>query len=251
MSTTTFTPFQGGTFTFGCHEKISCFNKCCAKLRLVLTPYDIIRMRSRLHISSGRFLDLHTETVNEPGARFPMVRLTMSDNEAQSCPFVTPAGCSIYEDRPGACRIYPVGRAATIVSGEKDARAEYFMVREPHCMGFREPLRWTMDEWLSHEGVAEYNAMNDQWLEILTSRKSLGDGRHAASKLRMFFMASYNPDAFRKFLFESSFFDQFQIEPELRARLADDDVELLTFAVRWLRFSLFGEHTLRTKNPHR
>lgn len=239
-----FRPLKG-SFRFRCHKEISCFNKCCAKLRLILTPYDILRMKNRLGLSSEAFLEKYTETVIEKQSRFPMVKLRMEQGGG-ACPFVTGEGCSIYRDRPGACRLYPVGRASTKVEGEDDAREKFFLVRESHCLGFEEDMSWTVEEWLAHEGVKEYNAMNDEWMEIITSSKRFGSGDNTR-KFQMFFMASYNLDSFRNFVFESRFLDLFRVDEKLREDLRSDDVALMKFGFTWLRFSLFGDKTLEVK----
>ena len=177
-----------------------------------------------------------------------MVKLKMREGQKQACPFVTNDGCSIYEDRPEACRLYPVGRASAMVDGEKDARKRFFMVAESHCQGFKEKHEWTLDDWINHEGVREYSSMNDQWLGIITSPKSLGPKTHLPQKHQMFFMASYNLDKFRGFLFKSGFFDRFQVDSDLKERLKSDDTTLMSFAFDWLKFSLFGEKTIQLKS---
>lgn len=176
-----------------------------------------------------------------------MVTLRMDHDEKKKCPFVTKEGCTIYEDRPGACRIYPLGRASLKPYPEKNAREKYFLVNEEHCLGFQEDKEWTLEEWMAHEGVNEYNKMNDKWLEIITCRKSLGSDKDSGRKLQMFFMASYNLDRFKTFLFNTKFFKLFQVEQDLEEKLASDDVELMKFAFDWLKFSLFGENTLKLK----
>jgi len=238
----------GHRFNFRCHKEISCFTKCCADLKLVLTPYDILRMKNRLGISSDQFLDRYTEIRMDQNPRFPMVTLKMNRDENRACPFVTPAGCALYEDRPGACRIYPLGRAALRVEREKDTREKFFVVDEDHCLGFQEEREWAVAEWMTSEGMDEYNAMNDQWLEVITSSKSLGQEKEIPRKIQMFSMASYNLDKFRLFVFESRFFDVFEVPSDLRDRLASDDVALLNYAMDWLKFSLFGENTITLKN---
>lgn len=242
-----FKPLEGNEFLFRCHKGVPCFTKCCARLRLILTPYDILRMKNRLGLSSDEFLERYTDTVVDDQHRFPMVRLKMRQHQGKTCPFVTPEGCTIYEDRPGACRLYPLGRASTMVDGERDAREKFFIIVEPHCQGFEAGQCWTLEEWLESEGVNEYNAMNDQWLKIVTSAKRLGKDK-AIQKYQMFFMASYNLDKFRKFLFESRFFDLFKVGSEKRKELECQDVALMKFGVEWLKFSLFGIKTLLQKS---
>lgn len=234
-------------FHFRCHKEISCFTECCAKLRLVLTPYDIIKIKHRLKIRSDEFLEVYTDSVLEGSQRFPLVLLKMREDHEKACPFVTKEGCSIYEDRPGACRLYPVGKASAVAKGKKDGLKKFFMVKEPHCRGFEEDKSWKIDEWVNHEGVEEYDILNDKWFEIFTSRESLGETDHATKKHQMFFMASYNLDRFRDFVFNSKFLDLFEIEKELEEQIAVDDIALMNFGFDWLKFSLFGEQTLKVR----
>lgn len=246
-----FRPLEDGVFHFRCHPGISCFTECCARLHLILTPYDILRMKHRLALRSDEFLDRYAETFTKDGTRFPMVKLRMGQDQEGRCPFVTPEGCAIYEDRPGACRLYPVGRAAAAVQGQKTARERFFIVVEPHCQGFKEKTKWTVDEWLAHEGVREYMAMNDAWLEIVSSPKSLGPEAHLQQKHQMFFMASYNLDGFRRFIFKSLFLTRFEVPSSLQEAMATDDVALMKFGFEWLKFSLFGEKTIQPKRQSR
>ncbi|MDZ7699555.1 MAG: YkgJ family cysteine cluster protein [Deltaproteobacteria bacterium] len=243
----TFRPLSENGFQFRCDPDVSCFTECCARLQLTLTPYDILRMKHRLGLSSEAFLDQYSEPFVKKGSRFPMVKLKMMAEEGGRCPFVTAEGCAIYEDRPGACRLYPVGRASAAVADQKGAREKFFLVVELHCRGFNENTQWTLEEWLKHEGVSAYNAMNDAWLQILSSPKSLGSNRHVQQKQQMFFMASYNLDTFRRFVFESPFLKRFDVSSERCEKLASDDVELMTFGFEWLKFSLFGETTVRPR----
>ena len=238
-----FQPLEGDTFQFACHPGVSCFNQCCADLNLILTPYDILRLKNRLGLSSDRFLDMHTTTSTEDQDRFPKVMLRMSETPGRPCPFVRPEGCSVYEDRPGACRIYPIGRGSA-----KGGREFYFVVKEDHCLGFTQERKWIVEEWLADQGVDEYNTINDLWMEIITSRASMGPPEQLMKKMQMFFMVSYNLDRFRDFVFKSRFLELFNLDAELVDQAREDDVTLLKLGFDWLRFSLFGEKTMPLKN---
>ena len=174
-----FEPLAGTSFRFGCHKGISCFNRCCAGLRLILTPYDILRMKIRLGFSSDEFLERYADAKMDAHPRFPMVTLRMEDDGNKNCPFVTPEGCRIYEDRPGACRIYPLGRAAMKVDREKDAREKFFLVHEGHCLGFQEEKEWSKREWMAHEGVDEYA---DQTVFWVFHGSRCHNGRHVTTE---------------------------------------------------------------------
>ena len=79
----------GDTFRFRCHPQVACFNRCCRNLNLYLYPYDVIRLRVRLAISSDEFLDRHADVVLRPGNHFPEVLLRMADTSEKTCPFLT------------------------------------------------------------------------------------------------------------------------------------------------------------------
>jgi Fe-S-cluster containining protein len=242
-----FEPLQENRFSFLCHRNMECFTRCCAGLNLVLMPYDLLRLKNRLRISSEAFLDAYTEMRFDRHPRFPMLVLKMKDEERRRCPFVRPEGCTVYADRPSACRIYPIGRAAIYPGSAASTREKYFVVHEEHCLGFTQRHEWTIEEWVADQGLKEYDGMNSAWLEIVTSARSLGPEKEIPRKIQMFCMASYNLDSFRSFVFKSRFMDLFDVTPELRNRLASEDEALLAFAMDWLKFSLYGMKTMRFK----
>jgi len=240
-------PIQDGRFRFACHRSLPCFTKCCANLNLVLTPYDVVRIKNRLNLSSKVFLEKYTTSHVDENYGVPVVKLRMNDDKDRRCPFLSPEGCTIYEDRPGACRIYPLGRAASKIREKDKAGEYYFMVKEPHCLGFNEDKEWTVEEWIKDQGLDEYNAMNDLFMDITAGRnsraiKALGDQR-----LSMFYMACYSLDEFRRFVFESTFLERFVIDQDIIDRIKVDDIELMKFGYKWLQFALFGEKTIRTR----
>ena len=62
-----------GKFQFHCHPGVACFNACCKGIDIALTPYDILRLKNRLGISSTEFLVRHT-TRFDMDARGPLMR---------------------------------------------------------------------------------------------------------------------------------------------------------------------------------
>jgi hypothetical protein len=164
---------------------------------------------------------------------------------------VSLGGCTVYSDRPGACRFYPIGRAVISVGGSntdiRNIKEDFFIVREAHCRGFEEYKEWKLDEWIKNESIEEYNRINDRWFEIVTSGKGMGDECHLEKKLQMYMMACYNLEEFKSFVFKSSFFDHFTVSDDEKAKIEQDEKELLLFGLKWLRFSLYGEKTMRMK----
>jgi hypothetical protein len=64
---------------------------------------------------------------------------------------------------------------------------------------------------------------------------------------QMTFMALYNMDKFREFVFKSSFLDRFVIDDVSIEKLKRSDVELLKFAFDWIKFGIFGQKPFKSK----
>lgn len=101
------------SFSFACHNQVKCFNSCCSDVNIFLTPYDVLRLKNRLGITSQEFIDLYTVFPVEKHLQYPVLVLKLREDETKNCHFVNPdTGCTVYEDRPWACRMYPVGLAS-------------------------------------------------------------------------------------------------------------------------------------------
>lgn len=236
------------TFRFACGPQVPCFTECCRKLELLLTPYDVLRLSRRLGLTSADFLDTHCIIRWRTAHGFPEVMLKMEQEEGKRCPFVTPEGCSIYEDRPGACRIYPLGRASTSHPLDGARREFYFTVREAHCRGFEEQCHWKVREWLGDQGMEDYNRINDLLMEIYVYRTRGKKITLGPQHVQMFMMACYNLERFRDFIFKSAFLRKFEVDDHTVASIREDDVKLLEFAFLWLKFALFSEPTLKVRS---
>jgi len=244
-------PIQDQAFRFVCNKALPCFTKCCANLNLVLTPYDILRLKNRLNLSSEEFLQKYSTNHVDEAYGVPVVQLKMNTETTRRCPFVGPEGCAVYEDRPGACRLYPLGRAASKIFDGYPAKEYYFVVKESHCLGFMEEREWTVQEWVINQGMDEYNAMNDAFLNITAGGQANTMKTLSDQQLQMYYMACYNLDEFRRFVFETTFMDKFDIPQDVQQRIKTDETELMVFACQWLKFSLFGEKTIQMSSRHR
>ena len=234
---------------FECHPKVSCFTACCHNIKIVLTPYDILVLRKRLNMPAHEFITEYTEPTYLEKTDMPGVQIKLA-GEKNGCPFVSPEGCTVYPDRPSACRYYPVGMADFHEGGSDDAAEDkfFFLVKEPHCKGHEEPKRWTIREWRTDQGVDLRDEMNKEWLRLVMRRKSFGlQATLSEAAKRMFFMASTDLDTFRTFIFESSFLDIYEIDAEIVAKIREDDVELMLFSFKYLANTLFGAGGLTIK----
>ncbi|MEW6116408.1 MAG: YkgJ family cysteine cluster protein [Nitrospirota bacterium] len=237
-------------FKFRCHKGIGCFTKCCSSIAIMLTPYDIVRLKNRLGILSGQFLLNYTYIDIDEKTSHPFVFLKMNEDAEKKCPFVTSEGCTIYTDRPANCRYYPVGQASLKKMDEKlnqpITEEFYFLVKEEHCLGFNEDQEWTIRSWRDDQGVDIYDDMNRGWKDILFRRNLPGHSLDE-KKQKAFYMACYDVDRLRDFVFESTFLEHFDIEPERLEKMKKDDTEMMKFGFDYAKFILMMEQTLKRK----
>ena len=232
-------------FKFDCHPQVSCFTRCCRDITIFLSPYDIIRMKQALGLSSEEFLEKYTVSlIGSVG--LPVVLIKMHDDESKRCPFVTPKGCSIYEHRPWPCRIFPL-RPESTKQTEK-AKKEYYSVMDiPFCEGLRENKVMTVDDWKKTQGIPKYMEMEAPFKKITTSPYLQGKKISNKKIQDMFHMAAYDIDLFRRFVFESKFLQIYDIADEDVERMRSDDVVLYEFAMKWLEHGLIGHHVLKLR----
>ncbi|MCP4569389.1 MAG: YkgJ family cysteine cluster protein, partial [FCB group bacterium] len=83
-------------FSFACHPGVPCFNACCGDINIFLTPYDVIRLKNRLGITSGEFLSKFTISPFDENTKYPILLFKMQENEGKTCHFVKDEGCSVY-----------------------------------------------------------------------------------------------------------------------------------------------------------
>lgn len=235
-------------FKFACHSGVSCFNECCGDVNIFLTPYDVLRLKNALGISSQDFLDKYTILPIDENQKLPVVLLRMQDNEKKTCFFVGKQGCTVYNDRPWACRMYPLGLASPGESSAQLNEEFYFILKESICQGFKEDKEQTVEEWVSDQGIMKYDEFGELYKDIYIHPYLEKSPALTPQKIDMFFLASYNLDKFRDFIFGSTFLTKFEVAPELLEKIKSDDEELLKFAFKWIRFALFGEKTMTIKN---
>lgn len=186
------------SFGFCCSPQRVCFNECCRDLNQLLTPYDVLRLKNRIGLPSYRFLAQYTRRHTGPGSGLPVVTLVPGDPNRLTCPFLTPAGCRVYPDRPSSCRIYPLVRILRRSPDAADAREEFRLLREPHCRGFDAGRRQTVREWISDQGLQEYIAENDRLLDVISLKARLSSKSLPPSLSDQVYTALYDLDRLRE-----------------------------------------------------
>jgi len=230
---------------FRCHKEIACFNACCKSIDISLTPYDILRLKTRLGMSSGDFLREYTVPYELEKDGLAGVKFKSIDN-GTACRFMTEAGCSVYEDRPTACRYYPVALLSMRRQDEFVDRSSYALVKESHCLGHNEAREITINQYRAEQGLDEYDDLARGWRQLILKKKSSGPaiGKPSKRSLQLYFMTCYDVDRFRAFVESESFTQTFVLPEDERGKLLSSDVELMQFGFRFLRQVLFGENTI-------
>ena len=225
-------------FTFCCHPGVSCFNACCSRLCLILTPYDVYRLHCSLNLPSNEVLHQYADLHVAEDTGLPCFYLRMLDDEKGSCPFLRKEGCSVYNNRPGACRAYPLGRAARMdAHGHKEER--FFFIRENHCKGFGEDHKWTPATWMENQGLTSYNLSNDRYMGLMT-RQQNAHVRITPQKLGMVLMALYNVDGFQDFIARMHLLDRLDMSAARKQEIFHQEDQTLAFGFDWAEMIIFG-----------
>jgi Fe-S-cluster containining protein len=241
------------SFCFSCHKGVSCWNECCHDPDITLTPADILRLAKHFETRPSKFNAIFAAAAVHDQSGMPVMKLKVVDNgqPKKPCVFLDETeGCTVYKDRPAACRYYPLGLASVKMKGHEEPEEFYFLVKEGHCKGHDEQHVQTVGDFRKEQGVEDYDEINRGWVHLLmklASWKTLGGpwGQEPDERTRkMFFMATTDIDAFRMFVFNSTFLDKYEISAEQREELAMNDEALLKLAFDWLRNLMFNEPTI-------
>jgi uncharacterized protein len=210
-------------FQFRCYPELPCFNQCCRDVNIYLTPYDVVRMRKKLGLSSTAFLSKYTRLFLSKTTNLPIVLLAM-DPQTLDCKLVTDQGCSVYNDRPWACRMYPLDLTGT--NGEYST-----IVSEQKCLGLREASTSTVMEWLQSQGIQPYLQMDEMFQSIIPE-ELISSGRIDVGMGKTVYLA-YDLDKFAELLKDQRFREYCGVDDEV-ARGADPEA-LLALAFKYIR----------------
>ena len=226
-------------FRFQCHGGLDCFNRCCRTPTILLSPYDILRLKRFLGLTSREFLARYARREIEEWSNLPLIFIDPFKTEEPGCPFLGAAGCTVYAHRPAACRLFPVTMGSRMT--EQGMVDHYFCRQLDYCRGFAGGREWTLESWMADQGFGEYDEGRREWLEILLKMGLKGPRGVDGARQELFAAVSYDLDQFRHEL----------SRPEVRGAalrlgfnpedLQTDDAALLRFSYRYLQVLFLGE----------
>ena len=221
------------TFNFKCGPESPCFTRCCRNVTIFLTPYDVIRLKKRLGISSTEFLDKYTVTLKIGDKVVPLLVLKMGEDQEQRCQLVTEKGCSVYEDRPWSCRMYPLD--------QRSSASFTFIAESTTCKGLEDAHTYKVSDYLVDQGILIYKEMEELFEEITSHPNVHQLDIDNETIAQMLHMALYDIDRFRDFVFKSDLLKRFDIDETTLHTIENNDVELMKFGFKWIKFGLFGD----------
>jgi uncharacterized protein len=224
-------------FRFHCRPGLACFNRCCREATIILSPYDILRLSRNLGLTTGDFLRRLTRREDEAGSGLPLV--FMKPARTGGCPLLGAGGCKVYEDRPAACRLFPVTQGSELTP--QGVVERHFLRRLDYCQGFTGEQEWTLATWQTDQGFPEFDRPRRPWLSLLLKQAQPGRTPQDDRILSQFYMVTYDLDAFRTFVFQSAFLKTHSLSVEEAMPLGTDDLALLHFSAGYLEHLLFRD----------
>ena len=219
-------------FTFHCHAEQACFNQCCRTPTIILSPYDLLRLKQGLGITSGQLRERYTRQEIEPNSNLPLLFIDAYRSSEGGCPFLGAHGCMVYPYRPAACRLFPLTMGSRLTAdGVED---HYFCRRLDYCRGFETGVEWTVADWLANQGFTEYDQGRREWLEILLKAGLEESPEVDALTQDLFATLAYDLDRFRRLVFDPVFLEAYELKAEALEDLKTDDLALLKFSYRFL-----------------
>lgn len=243
------TPLGSDGFQFHCHPQVPCYLICCHNVDMLLYPYDILRLKQHLALHSSEFLYKYTRICEGSHPFFPGLKLNMAEEERNPCPFLNLAGCSVYKDRPSACRTYPLERGLERPGNGQELKVHYSLTHHHYCQGHKEPRLYSIKLWEREQDLYDFNLHNDLWAELdafFSTNPWSGEGK-AGPMQQLAFMVCYNIDGFRDYVESHSLIDQYRLSKDERRRIIGDDSHLLRFGFHWLEHLLGGRKLLVKK----
>ena len=158
-----------------------CSSNCCANgPHIILNPYEIALICRAAGMSYEDLLDIvETDRVNG----FPLVMLPRDP----ACHFWTETGCRIYEARPLACRLFPLGRVF------ENGHSFIVLPDRNRCSGIDPAPARRLVDYLREQDTETQVRMADAWIAFVSDMERLHLPDKPVTSVA-FHMLVYSPD---------------------------------------------------------
>ena len=114
------------------------------------------------------------------------------------------------------------------------------VLKESHCLGFKQNKTQTVREWVEHQGLPEYNEHNDLLMDLISLKNRMQPEPLDLKSAHIFHLALYDLDSFRTQVFDNGLIVGHDLETDRIEAIKSDDVALLKFGIEWVQRKLFG-----------
>jgi hypothetical protein len=147
------------------------------------------------------------------------------DEKSLRCKFLTEDGCSVYGDRPWACRLFPLDLGSI--------EGEYGMIAgKERCQGLCEQKSKTVAEWLDTQGIAPYVEMECAFGAVVPP--ATHPGPVIAGGLGKLLFLAYDLDRFAELLGDARFRSFHGVDDEMYCEAKENDETLLRMAFAYI-----------------
>lgn len=143
------------TFIFGCKM----CGSCCRHRDepIILTGYDVYNIAKGLGIEPADVVKEYTELYPGPDSYLPIV--VLKERLDASCKLLRSGKCTVQENKPLVCRLYPLGRYS-------DGK-EFKYFKQNACLGKGEEIR--VGDWLEQFHIKDYDEVALLWGKLIIS----------------------------------------------------------------------------------
>ncbi|MDD3279232.1 MAG: YkgJ family cysteine cluster protein [Lachnospiraceae bacterium] len=159
-----------------CQDCVGCW-ECCHGMgeSIVLDPLDVFRLLEAVKGSFDGLVQKHLELGIVDGMVLPNLKM---DEKTENCTFLDSHGrCSIHENRPGICRLFPLGRFY------ENRSFQYFL--QVHECKKRNRVKIKVCKWIDTPDVKQYETFVTDWHYFLKDLKALVDAEGDEEQRRM------------------------------------------------------------------
>lgn len=191
--------------------KISCNDckgceKCCHDMgdSIILDPYDVYNMTKATGKTFEQLLNKEIALSVVDGIILPHINMVtdniegpVAEGDKLYCSFLINGRCSIHSNRPGFCRLFPLGRLYN-----EDGSFDY--INQIYECDYQQKTKIKIKQWLGIENLGKYEKYITDWHNFLKEVEANIAGKDDLLKkynmliLQLFFVNTYDGDDFYK-----------------------------------------------------
>lgn len=134
---------------------------CCTNMEIFLNPFDILQISIKTNMTTSEVIDKYILFLEdkETGLRRPILK----NARIGLCSFNENKLCTIHDNRPLSCRLFPLAR----IDGQ------FYLQKAEFCKGLKEENYIELKDYLIEDNGKDYNNSTELYHEIVSSSKEI------------------------------------------------------------------------------